>query len=139
VGPVTDLVAPSVFHDLFIPQWLEAYPQARLHAADGLRREPGDWPITDELTTWAAPTWTDEIDDLVLQGMPRINETVFVHKPSRTLIVADLVFNYTDCQMNTATSLTLRRRGPSRNSVHRGCSACSSRTAEPCGLHSIRY
>jgi hypothetical protein len=143
MGPVTDLVAPSVFHDLFIPQWMDAYPQARLHAADGLRREHGDWPITDELTTSAAPTWTwtwtDEIDGLVLQSMPRINETVFVHKPSRTLIVADLVFNYTDCQMNTATSLTLRRRGPSRNSVHRGCSACSSRTAEPCGLHSIRY
>lgn len=33
MGPVTDLVAPSVFHDLFIPQWMDAYPQARLHAA----------------------------------------------------------------------------------------------------------
>ena len=43
--------------------------------------------------------------------MPKINETVFVHKPSGTLIVADLVFNYTDYQLNTATSLTLRMAG----------------------------
>ena len=111
LGPVTDLVAPSVFHDLFIQEWADAYPQARLHAADGLRQEHGDWRITDELTTSAAPTWTDEIEGLVLQGMPKINETVFVHKPSGTLIVADLVFNYTDYQLNTATSLTLRMAG----------------------------
>jgi hypothetical protein len=42
------------------------------------------WPYQDTLALVA------------LNGMPAVNESVFVHLPSKTLIVADLCFNMTD-------------------------------------------
>jgi hypothetical protein len=42
----------------------------------------------------APPEWTGEVEVLRIDGMPQVEEHVFLHKPSRTLIVADLVFNF---------------------------------------------
>lgn len=33
----------------------------------------------------------DEISLVTIEGMPKVNEAVFIHKPSKTLIVVDLV------------------------------------------------
>ena len=38
LGDVTDLVAPSIFHDLHWNQWRVLYPEARFHAPVGLRK-----------------------------------------------------------------------------------------------------
>ncbi|MEC9378722.1 MAG: DUF4336 domain-containing protein [Candidatus Latescibacterota bacterium] len=38
LGDVTDLVAPSIFHDLHWNQWRGLYPEARFHAPVGLRQ-----------------------------------------------------------------------------------------------------
>ena len=38
--------------------------------------------------------WSGEIDLLLIEGMPKALEHVMLHRPSRTLIVADLVFNF---------------------------------------------
>ena len=37
--------------------------------------------------------WGDELDVIEVGGMPKIREQVFFHRPSKTLIVADLLFN----------------------------------------------
>jgi hypothetical protein len=42
----------------------------------------------------APPEWAPEIKVLLIEGMPAVREHVFLHTPSRTLIVADLVFNF---------------------------------------------
>jgi hypothetical protein len=36
-----------------------------------------------------------EVKGFVLGGMPKLNEIAFVHRPSKTLVVCDLVFNLT--------------------------------------------
>jgi len=36
---------------------------------------------------------SDEIDAVQVEGAPKLSETVFLHRPSRTLVVTDLVFN----------------------------------------------
>lgn len=41
--------------------------------------------------------WRDEIQVIEIAGMPRVREYAFYHRPSRTLIVADLVFNFEQC------------------------------------------
>lgn len=111
LGPVGHIVAPSTFHDMYLEEWTAAYPEARFHAAPGVQNEHRSWPITDEISPTSPPSWSDEIQSLVLAGMPRINETVFLHQPSGTLIVADLVFNLTDWPMDTISSLTFRMFG----------------------------
>ena len=49
--------------------------------------------FTDTLDDTVADPWTEDLDQLVVAGMPKFNETVFLHKPSGTLIAADLAFN----------------------------------------------
>ena len=37
--------------------------------------------------------WKNEIEQVLVGGMPKVNETVFLHRASDTLIIADLLFN----------------------------------------------
>lgn len=48
-----------------------------------------------------------EIEWLPLLGMPAVNETVFLHKPSCTFIVADMVFNIREGTALTRMSMKL--------------------------------
>ena len=52
--------------------------------------------------------WGDELVVLPVGGMPRLNEHVFLHGPSRSLIVADLVFNVDADAQNMVGKLILR-------------------------------
>ena len=47
--------------------------------------------FTHELETGSKEPWTDVAEHVVIGGMPKVNETVFLHRPSRSLIVADCV------------------------------------------------
>jgi hypothetical protein len=113
LGEVAYLVAPSIFHDLYWEEWFAAYPEARFFAAPGVRQQHPELPFTDELADETPAAWRDDLQQLVLGGVPRLNETVFLHRPSRTLIVADLVFNFTgyEPRLNLATALTLKVAG----------------------------
>lgn len=104
------LVAPNTFHDLYWPPYFAAYPQARFYAAPGVRQEHPELPFTDALTADAPGEWSDELEQTLLEGMPKINEVVFLHPQSKTLIAADMAFNY-DRSVNLATGLLLRMTG----------------------------
>jgi glyoxylase-like metal-dependent hydrolase (beta-lactamase superfamily II) len=55
-----------------------------------------------------APTWTGEIEPLLVAGAPLLNEVVFHHRASRTLICTDLLFNVTHpATWMTSVALTL--------------------------------
>lgn len=106
LGPVQHLVAPSCMHHLFIGDWKSRFPDARMHGASGLAAKRPDLAfdaILGEAATTAParptwPAWSDDIDQLRIEGVPRLNESVFLHRPSRTLLVTDLVFNLTRLQ-----------------------------------------
>jgi hypothetical protein len=85
LGPVKHVIAPSIMHDLHLEDWMTEYGQAETWCAPGLQ-------IKRELSNESQP-WLPEVRHRVLDGIPRMNESMFLHVPSRTLIVADLVFN----------------------------------------------
>jgi len=92
-GPVAHLVAPNCVHDLYLEEYREAYPEAVFHAAPGLSKL---CPEVNFNTVIGGPMPEDCRQVFAQQrvgGMPRLNEYVYWHRPSRTLIVADLVFN----------------------------------------------
>jgi hypothetical protein len=96
LGPVAHLYAPNTFHHLFIGQWAAAFPSARLHAPAGLARKRRDLRI-DRTHGGAAgaapePAFAGVLDELPIDGF-RLQESVLLHRPSRTLVVADLVHN----------------------------------------------
>ncbi len=89
LGPVQAVVAPNLLHHLFLARALARFPGARLYAPAALAaKEPAlriDGPpgaIAD-----------DALGAVDVGGMPGLQETLFLHRPSRTLVATDLVFN----------------------------------------------
>ncbi len=95
LGPVRDLVAPNRFHHLSIVAWSQRFPGARIWGAPGLADKRRDLSLTGVLGDGAspAPPWAGEIAALPLAGAPSMNEVVFFHGASRTLVCTDLLFN----------------------------------------------
>jgi hypothetical protein len=94
LGEVRHLIAPSLWHHLHVAAARERFATAIVHAAPGLANKRPDLHIDHELADGAHP-WGDAIDVCVIAGAPKLNEAVLFHRPSGTLVCADLVFNIT--------------------------------------------
>jgi hypothetical protein len=93
LGPVRFLVAPNKYHHLFIGEWMAAYPEARAYAAPGLPEKRKDLSFHAVLSDQAPAEWAGQVELLPWRGAPMLNETVFFHRPSRTLILTDMAHN----------------------------------------------
>jgi hypothetical protein len=93
IGRVTDIVAPNKFHDLFLDAWLAAVPEARLWIPSGTDGKFPRGSRTRLLSDCKDATWREELACVPLKGMSRLEESAFYHRPSKSVIVADLLFN----------------------------------------------
>jgi hypothetical protein len=94
LGAVRYAVAPNRFHHLYAGEVAKLYPEARLWVAAGIERKRPELDIAGVLTDDAPAEWKGEIDQLGFRGRPFENEVVFLHRPSRTLVLCDLAFNF---------------------------------------------
>ena len=78
-------------HDTFARQGREAFPEIPYLVPAGFPEVAGV-PTGPLLPTPAA--WGDEVEMLRIEGVPSMEEHLVFHRPSRTLIVADLFFNF---------------------------------------------
>lgn len=92
LGPVAHLYAPNLYHHLHIGEWATAFPAARLHAPSGLALKRPDLRIDRALNAVPEPAFAGCVDELRIDGF-RLEESVLVYQPARTLVVADLVHN----------------------------------------------
>jgi hypothetical protein len=92
IAPVTAIVAPSLQHHKFLLAAKARFPVARVLAAPGLRKKRPAYPIDVELTD-GGHELDAAVDQHLVRGMPALGEIVFLHRPSRTLIATDLLFN----------------------------------------------
>ena len=92
-GPVRWVIAPSKVHHFFVPDYPSIYPEARLYAAPGLPEKRTDIRFDAVLTDEAPEAWRGQIEQHLFRGASFINEVVFFHPPTRTLILTDLAFN----------------------------------------------
>ncbi|MCY1019527.1 DUF4336 domain-containing protein [Pyxidicoccus sp. MSG2] len=93
LGPVRFLVAPNLMHHLAVPDWAAAYPDAKVAAPARLKRKRPELRIDLELGDAADAGWAGVIDQVFVRGMPKLDEVLFFHRPSRTVLVTDLAFN----------------------------------------------
>ena len=93
LGPVTHVVAPNQFHHVHLTQVIARYPQARVYGAPGLDAKRPDVTFDQILGDEAPGAWGDALACRVIGGVPKVMEVVLLHKPSRSLIVTDLVLN----------------------------------------------
>lgn len=91
LGEVRAVVSPSKAHHLFLAPCAAAFPHATLYGAPGLAKKCPKLPPMRELTGSAFSDWLSQLDEILIEGIPFANETVWFHHASATLIVTDLV------------------------------------------------
>lgn len=88
------LVEAMLMHDTFAQQGRAAFPAIPYLAPEKF----AEVAKVDSRPLLPAPVeWQGELEVLRIEGAPKLDEHVFFHVASRTLIVADFVFNF-DCQ-----------------------------------------
>lgn len=93
LGEVHHVVGPNLWHDECLREFQAEYPSALFHAAPGLAAQKRDVRFGAELSDTPHPAWTGALAQHLVRGMPKMNEVVFFHPASRSLIIADLAFN----------------------------------------------
>ncbi len=94
LGVVTFIVAPNGLHDRFIAAWRDAYSDAKVYAAPGLRDRRKDIAFAGELGDASEPGWADHIDQAPMRGNAITTEVVFFHRASGTVLFTDLLQNF---------------------------------------------
>lgn len=92
---VTDIVGPNLFHCAGVPAAAVAYPKAKKWGVQGARLAKHEISWDEELTPVNWP-YQQELAVVCTSGMPKVNEAVFIHHETKSLIVSDLCFNMTD-------------------------------------------
>jgi len=103
MGEVKYIAALDIEHHIHLGEWHAAFPNAKVIAMEGLKekreKQKNEMVPFGAIFTEAnrlAPTVDAEFDaDFEVEYMPgHMNkELIFCHKPSKTLITADLIFN----------------------------------------------
>lgn len=93
LGPVRCVVAPSKVHHFFVGDYIAGYPDARVYGAPGLAQKRTDLRFDAVLSDEAPPEWRNEIAQHLFRGASAMNEVVFFHRATRTLLLTDLAFN----------------------------------------------
>lgn len=91
LGPVGHLVAPSNLHHLWLGDACARWPGATTWAPPGLPARRPDLRLDARLDAADLP-WTSTLHTIPIRGAPRVDERVFLHRPSGTLLVTDLMF-----------------------------------------------
>jgi hypothetical protein len=98
LGPVEHLVSPNKLHYTHIAAWKRRYPHAVAWASPGVRERAVkrgveiafDADLHDDPPT----AWAEDLDQLRFRGSSMMEEFVFFHRASRTLILTDLIENF---------------------------------------------
>lgn len=93
LGAVTLIIAPNNYHNLYLPAAHQRYPAASVWGSPGLPKKKPEVTFTGLLDEHARPPWSDVLSPFFLVGAPGMSETVFIHRPSKTLIAVDSFFN----------------------------------------------
>lgn len=116
IGPVKTIIAPNLYHHLFAQDFVAAYPDAEFWAVEGIEQKRPDLQPDRILTQ------TDgQLEDLYYhefkalrilepRGNCDLNEYLFLHSASRTLIVTDSAFHF-DAQSSPLLQLLARVLG----------------------------
>jgi hypothetical protein len=94
LGEVAYVVSPNKIHHVSIGDYAIAYPEARIFASPGLPERRPDLEFDGVLGDRPDPAWASELDQVAMRGNVFFSEIVFLHRVSRTLLVADLVENF---------------------------------------------
>jgi Domain of unknown function (DUF4336) len=101
IGKVRYIIAPNLYHHLFATDFVAAYPDAEFWAVEGMQQKRPDLKPDRYLTESDGALGTDlQYHNFAAfrvwepRGNMPINEYVFCHRPSGTVILTDTAFNF---------------------------------------------
>lgn len=98
LGSVFALLAPNKLHHLFLAEWKEHYPDALRIGAMGLEDKRPDLEWTHLLGDEVDAMLGEALQPLLIDGMPSVNESLFFHPESGTLIITDFLFHHPEAK-----------------------------------------
>ena len=104
--PISYLIAPNNFHHLYLNDWKKIYPTATIWGPKRLHKKRKDIDFVEGICPES-----DQIVTEVFKGNNFIDETVFLHIPSKTLIVTDIVQNHLPSNNNSFWRIIKRLAG----------------------------
>lgn len=93
IGPIRYLIAPNLYHHLFLKQWKEHYPDAQVIGPQGLAEKRPDIEFSGVLADPESDPWRADIERVIFTGSRAFDEHVFFHRASSTAILTDLIVN----------------------------------------------
>lgn len=117
LGQVAHILAPNKFHHLHVPSAKRRYPKASVWGAPGLEDKRSDIAFDGVLGADAPDSWRDDLAQVLVDGVPMVNEVVTFHRPSGSLVVTDLVFNMNETR-GWATPIIMFLVGASKGFFH---------------------
>ncbi|HWG68425.1 MAG TPA: DUF4336 domain-containing protein [Steroidobacteraceae bacterium] len=111
MGPVGCIVSPNKLHHVFLPEWKDRWPDARLYAPPGLARKKKQLHFDAELGDQADAAWLGDIDQAVFRGSFALEEVVFFHRASSTAIFGDLIQRFPEKTAQGFKGLMMRMGG----------------------------
>jgi hypothetical protein len=116
IGTPRWLVGPNRLHYSWIGEWHAAYPDAAIYLApktelQGSARLGFAWRPLDRDGGYP---WDDRVETLVVAG-GYMTEVEFFHRPSRTLVLTDLIENFETDKLETAAMRFWTRVGGVRD------------------------
>lgn len=96
LGRVAFIVAPGSYHYQHITSAQEAFPDAETFICPGIEHKcpeiDFDWILADR----PDPRWENDFAQVLVRGTKYMWEVAFFHKASKTLVLVDLLENFTD-------------------------------------------
>ncbi|MDT9600271.1 DUF4336 domain-containing protein [Sphingosinicella rhizophila] len=121
IGEPRWIVAPNRIHHAWIGEWMKAFPQSEAYLAPGIeaqRGKPVDFPFHRLDRDGGCPQggwpWDSWMDTLPIESR-YMTEVIFFHRPTATLIVADLIENFEPKRLRNPVMRLLTRLGGVRD------------------------
>lgn len=93
LGPVQWLLAATPRHVWRLDAWHTLFPKAQLWTSPHtlFTLQQGRLPLTGTLGDEPPRAWGDVFDQLIFRGNPLLDEVVYLHRPSKTVIMGDMI------------------------------------------------
>ncbi|WIJ26398.1 DUF4336 domain-containing protein [Devosia sp. RR2S18] len=112
IGTPKWIIGPNKIHYWWIPDWRDAFPQAQVYLAPGIPKRAGDRIKFGHLllSERAGYPWDYSIETLPIRSS-YMTEVEFFHRPSRTLVLTDLIENFEPRKLGLLGRLLARLGG----------------------------
>jgi len=91
LGEVSCIIAPGNYHYLHVTQCKQVFPSAQVYLSPGLEKKQPDLSEMGAQVLQDKDPLDKNVDHVFLSGNRVINEIVFFHSPSKTLVLTDSI------------------------------------------------